>query len=274
MLRWLYARLMDLHPAAFRERFAEEMSEIFERERAPVRLLADAALSLWRQWMLRTEFHHPAAPASFGLIEPYRPHPAAFVYGGLMTIGVFWFVAAAMNHATVPRFWIGVHHPSPHLLPVRRSSVEGAELSATVKVRPEPEDPLRPIAAKYFKIIRVLDALDADQDLIISQWEITTAPGALRRLDRNHDGKLSAEECGFYLGGEVSSEAVERARTLFMRENPVLAVLDSNHDGEISASEIDHSAAALRTLDQNGDGSLEAFEILPRRVLLRARNKR
>jgi hypothetical protein len=61
---------------------------------------------------------------------------------------------------------------------------------------------------------------------------------------------------------------------LFMRENPVLAALDSNHDGEISASEIDHSAAALRTLDRNGDGSLEAFEVLPWRVLLKARNKR
>jgi hypothetical protein len=264
---------MDLHPAGFRERFGAEMQEIFAKENAAPRLLADAASSLARQWILRPEFRQPAAPASFGLIEPYRPRPAAFVYGGVITIGVFWFVGTAMSHATVPRFWIGVHHPSPHLLPVSRASVEGAELSATVKVAPPPEDPLRPIAAKYFKIIRVLDALDADQDLIISQWEITAAPGALRRLDRNHDGKLSAEECGFYLGGDAAPEAVERARTLFMRENPVLAALDSNHDNEISASEIEHSAAALRTLDQNGDGSLEAFEVLPHRVLLQARKQ-
>ena len=117
-----------------------------------------------------------------------------------------------------------------------------------------------PFANAYFRMIRVLDILDADHDWIISPWEITTAPAALRRLDNNHDGKLSPEECGFYLGANpkinLDPPRVQLERLRFMRLNPVLAALDSDHDGEISADEIKNSSAALRTLDQNRDGSL------------------
>jgi EF hand len=124
----------------------------------------------------------------------------------------------------------------------------------------------RPIASAYFKAIRVLNALDADHDLTISQWEIITAPAALRRLDTNHDGRLSAE-CGFFLGANtvVSPEFVKRARGEFMRDNPVLATLDADHDGVISASEIENSSSALRKLDRNGDGSLTPDELIPDR---------
>ncbi|HEU5124660.1 MAG TPA: EF-hand domain-containing protein [Verrucomicrobiae bacterium] len=45
---------------------------------------------------------------------------------------------------------------------------------------------------------------------------------------------------------------------------PLLAVLDANHDGVIDASEIDNSAAALRTLDKNGDGKLTVEELRPK----------
>jgi Ca2+-binding EF-hand superfamily protein len=273
MRRWLYARLLDLHPAAFRDRFAEEMLEIFERERESPRLIGDAALSLARQWTLRGEFRHPAAnSAPFGMIEPYRPRPSTLLCGGMAAIAALGMIVAAVNQGRAPRFSMGVHHPGPHLLPVNRESVEGTVLSTTVKLGPDPVDPLRPIAASYFKYIRVLYVLDADQDLIISPWEILTAPGALRRLDRNHDGKLNAEECGFRMGGNWPVDVVLRAQRQFMRENPVLATLDANHDGEISASEIDNSAAALRKLDRNGDGSLEAFELLPDRAAVQAAN--
>jgi hypothetical protein len=120
---------------------------------------------------------------------------------------------------------IGVHHPSPHLLAVDRASVAESELNTTVKFGSVPEDPWHAFAAVYFKEIRVLAALDADQDLIISHWEIITAPTALRRLDTNHDGKLSAEECGFFMGAysRIPPDVVERARRQFMRLNPVLA---------------------------------------------------
>jgi Ca2+-binding EF-hand superfamily protein len=134
-----------------------------------------------------------------------------------------------------------------------------------VKLGPDPEDPLRPIALVYFKVVRVLFALDADHDLIISPWEMITAPTALRRLDANHDGKLSAEECGFGGGADsrLSPDVLARARREFMRVNPVLAALDADHDGEISAAEIANSSSALKKLDRNGDGRLSPDELLP-----------
>ena len=49
MIRWLYVRLLELHPSHFRERFAEEMLWIFDQEGAAgARLLGDAAVArLW-----------------------------------------------------------------------------------------------------------------------------------------------------------------------------------------------------------------------------------
>jgi len=58
MCRTLYQWLLKLHPAAFQERFAEEMLWIFDEavETQGVRgLLADALVSVGRQWILRPE---------------------------------------------------------------------------------------------------------------------------------------------------------------------------------------------------------------------------
>ncbi len=40
----------------------------------------------------------------------------------------------------------------------------------------------------------VLAALDADHDGEISAWEIDHAAASLKKLDRNHDGYLTADE--------------------------------------------------------------------------------
>ncbi len=90
---------------------------------------------------------------------------------------------------------------------------------------------------------------------------------ALRQLDRNYDGKLSAEECGFFIGSsKLSAKFTDRMRTNFMRFHPVLAALDSDHNGEISAEEIRNSSQSLRRLDINGDGSLSPPEVMPNRA--------
>jgi len=83
--------------------------------------------------------------------------------------------------------------------------------------------------------------------------------------DLNHDGKLSAEECGFQARGPMAEHAdqLARGRLSFMQLHPVLAALDSNHDGVISADEIRKARASLRTLDQNGDGVLTESELKP-----------
>lgn len=106
----------------------------------------------------------------------------------------------------------------------------------------------------YFKLILVLGALDTDRDNVISAAEIANAPAALEKLDKNHDGKLTAKECGDRLGDTAA----------FMRIHPVLAALDANHDGEISSSEIKRASKTLLTLDKNHDGRLTLEELLPK----------
>ncbi|HEY1336267.1 MAG TPA: hypothetical protein VGF59_02095 [Bryobacteraceae bacterium] len=97
-------------------------------------------------------------------------------------------------------------------------------------------------------------ALDADHDRVLSADEIAHAPSALRTLDSNQDGKLSAHEYG---GRSAPSDP------LLTRFHPVLAALDADRDGEISAAEIADAVAALKTLDKNGDGQLTPDEVLP-----------
>ncbi len=67
MIRSLYRRLINLHPPAFRQRFAEEMLWIFDEAtatRGAPRLLADGFVSLLRQWLVRPEsWHMPLATA-------------------------------------------------------------------------------------------------------------------------------------------------------------------------------------------------------------------
>jgi hypothetical protein len=54
MLRWIYAGMLQLHPAPFRSRFGDEMLEIFECAPGPGTmwlLIADGLVSLIRQWL-------------------------------------------------------------------------------------------------------------------------------------------------------------------------------------------------------------------------------
>jgi hypothetical protein len=118
MLRFLYQRLLRLHPPAFRKRFAEEMQSIFDQvtERsARVRLLADGFLSLLRQWSLRPEFWHEFASGgkhaafdgipSFYTLDPFRPRTAAVVHGLILTVAVFCLTCFAIRYS-----WIHVLH--------------------------------------------------------------------------------------------------------------------------------------------------------------------
>jgi hypothetical protein len=56
MIRLFYRCILRLHPARFRERFAAEMLEIFDEAKGAASfriLMADALISLIRQWLLR-----------------------------------------------------------------------------------------------------------------------------------------------------------------------------------------------------------------------------
>ena len=283
MLRWLYIRILWSHPAPFRQRFGDEMLESFDRAADfsdHLRLLLDGVASLLRQWVLRPDFRQPWQPASaagpayepitFQQIEPYKPNGLAMAEGGLLALLVLAGVITAINHGggKVRTFLIGMHRPGFGLIRVER--VEGGKLNTTVEAGSD-VDPWRPFARSYFRAVKVLGALDADANLTISAEEILAAPSALLTLDANHDGKLSAEECGFLPAPDlVGAKALQAARLVFMRENPVLAALDLDGDGEISASEIVDSPTSLRTLDIIADGKLTPYEVIPSRALARA----
>lgn len=289
MYRLLYTALLRLHPRAFRERFGEEMIDIFDEEvrnGRRVALLLDGVVSLFRQRLMRPGRREPVfatvGPVQppgipvFHMFESCPPRRSALVNGAVLSLILFGILSFAIGRGggNFPRLLIGAKYPRPLVLPVDRSSIMGAEPSTAIKVKAPAEDPLYELANIYFKIVRVLDVLDADQDRILSAREIVTASSPLSRLDKDTDGKLSAEECGFFLGDSTSPKLdprlEERARLAFMRLNPVLAALDADANGEISADEIENSSVTLRTLDHNWDGSLTPAEVLPEPVDNRA----
>jgi len=286
MLRWMYIRLLWWHPAAFRWRFGDEMLACFDNTqgvRRMFRLYADAVVSLARQWVIRPEFHEPfdASPEpadgarlpAFYTFNPYKPSPAALMQGGLIAIASILFAVFLINKGgnVMRPLLIGVYHARQGLLPVSRDSITANGVNSQVKFGPDPVDPLARAARAYFTTNPVLRALDTDRDLVLTKWEIDAAPEVLRKLDSNHDGKLSAEECGMLqrAGSTIPPQVLEQLRVRFMRVNPVLDALDSDGNLEISAAEIANSRAALRSLDKNHDGSLTAEEVLPAQIVKR-----
>jgi hypothetical protein len=296
MLRWLYIQLIWLHPAPFRWRFGDDMLDDFGRARLrdKPRYFADAAASLARQWLLRPEFQRPEATAAamaaplqragvplFQTIETYTPRPAALLHGGILAIlSILAVVILISNGGVAARpFLIGAYFSRPGLLPIDRNSVAASDLDTTVSPGQDPLDEWLRLARPYFASMPVLRALDADGNLTLSPWEIGNAPAALRKLDTNHKGNVTAEECGLRI--DPNSVPLARPAQLlpwtawrigreFMSDHPVLAALDANHDGVISAREIDHAAAALKKLDRNHDGYLTPDEVIPFEMAVRA----
>ena len=271
--RWfcrLYRVLLCAYPPDFRRRYGREMAQVFgDRYRGiaqiqgprglllfGMRSMADWISSTVRERIASTVETGAATQAFDGVpgfytVASFSPRPGALIHGGVLSLAFFAAISFALgNGASHRRLLIGSHHPSrSHLLPARTEAVP-ADLTAEVKANPYPDElPVNP----YFRLILVLGALDADRDNVISAAEIANAPAALRKLDKNHDGKLTAEECGAGFGDTIE----------FMRFHPVLAALDADHDGEISSSEIKRAPAALRTLDKNRDGKLTLDELLP-----------
>ena len=288
MLRWLYIQLIWLHPAPFRWRFGDDMLDDFDRgpNRAKLRYLADAVASLARQWLLRPEFRHPEPPVpaaealleavavpQFQTIEAYRPRPAALLQGGVLALlSILVTVTLIGKGGTGAKpFLIGVHFSRPGLLPIDRNSVATSDLNTTVKLGLDPFEAWLKLARPYFASMPVLRALDSDRDLTLSPWEIGNAPAALRKLDTDHEGKLTAEECGLRIDPNSMPPAIlAQLRRRFMSHHPVLDALDADHDGELSAWEIDQAASALKKLDRNHDGYLTADELVPFEMAVRA----
>jgi Ca2+-binding EF-hand superfamily protein len=280
----LYSVLLCAYPSDFRQRYGREMAQVFGDRCRSVAETQGLRGLLWfgmrslADWLTTTVHERIASTVEIGgaanqafdgvprfyIVGEFGPRPGALMQGAALSLAIFAALAFVISHKDEEyrRLLIGSHHPSrSHLLPARTSAAP-QDLAAEVKATPYPDEiPIHP----YFRLILVLGALDADHDNIISADEIANAPAALKKLDRNRDGKLTAEECGFGTPAKLALDLVLATRTRrgFMRIHPVLAALDVDHDGEISSSEIKRAPAALKTLDKNGDGRLTIDELLP-----------
>jgi outer membrane protein assembly factor BamB len=104
----------------------------------------------------------------------------------------------------------------------------------------------------------VLSTLDNDQDKEISTEELTAAPTALLKLDKNQDGKLSEDEVSPQRGdvGAQGNRPRPRRGPGIMRMMKANSALDADASGTIEEAEIKNAAVALKKLDENSDGKL------------------
>lgn len=268
MTRAIYQALIRLHPAAFRERFGSDMLSAFESSDHRRRLIADAALSLARQWFLRAEFQNqpePAGKAVAGghmfLLLDQQPgiRPGHWLKGFALSFLSFALTSSLLNHGGQGASIIGSHSSSEYGSRIQGQS-DARHLDSEIEVRSEELlDTFkgRTMVSHAYRGIRVLSALDTNHDLVLSADEIANAPVALLSLDRNHDGILVFSEC---IRPRTAWPYVVPADP--MHTNPALAAIDADRDGILSAKEIGNAPVALRTLDKDHDGRLIPEELL------------
>jgi Ca2+-binding EF-hand superfamily protein len=122
-----------------------------------------------------------------------------------------------------------------------------------------------------------LAAVDANKDGKLDKDEITASSDALKKLDKDSDGKITVAELrgapgrgprgdggrpqrpeGADRPSRQESEANAGPRPAFP---PLLAALDTNKSGAIDTDELAGAPAAFLKLDKNSDGELSAEEM-------------
>lgn len=109
----------------------------------------------------------------------------------------------------------------------------------------------------------VLLALDADHDGVISAKEIANASAALKKLDKNHDGKLTMDE----IMGPRPDRGGREGGPGGQRPNPAemvsrLMANDKNHDGKLAKAELPQRMQGMFSrADANHDGFLSKAEL-------------
>ena len=129
----------------------------------------------------------------------------------------------------------------------------------------------------------IIVALDVNKDRVIDFTEIANAPTALKALDKNGDGQLTADEYQPQFCPPPPPEGEDGTNTIRRPPppppdassspsaggppppppDPITSALDANHDGVIDAAEIANAPTALKALDKNGDGQLTPDECRP-----------
>jgi hypothetical protein len=121
MLRFLYCAVLSAHPPYFRQRFADEMQAIFDQADSEVvrtRLLADAVISLARQWVFRPQFWEEPAPvaaeggtALFSSLGSSKPRAVALFYGAILSALVLNGVSLTIGYAWEHPIFIEIRRP-------------------------------------------------------------------------------------------------------------------------------------------------------------------
>ncbi|MDB4458577.1 hypothetical protein N9068_00890, partial [bacterium] len=131
---------------------------------------------------------------------------------------------------------------------------------------------------RMMQMMPVLAALDADKNGVISKSEINNAAAALRKLDKNGDGELDAEEMrptrseggrsrGGAPEGGPGGERGERGERGGRSSGAGgmmdrLMSQDKNEDFKLSKDEVDERMLPMfDRLDSNSDGSIDKSEI-------------
>jgi len=102
-------------------------------------------------------------------------------------------------------------------------------------------------------------ALDTDRDGEISAEEIKNAVAALKKLDRNGDGRLSREELRPQFGGPGGPGQPGPGAESFVER---LMAQDKNGDGTVSKEEMPEwmQQRMLERVDTNQDGAIDKAE--------------
>jgi hypothetical protein len=130
----------------------------------------------------------------------------------------------------------------------------------------------------------LVQALDRDEDGVISKYELKRATRALSKLDENRDGELTRDEVR-PPHPPRDRENPERHRPRRDRDapddagnepegkpdgqrqgpppSPIFQALDADRDGAISDEELENAPEALAELDANEDGELTRDELRP-----------
>jgi hypothetical protein len=119
MLRLFYRWILRFHPTRFRERFAEEMLSVFdhiEGRAAAAKLVADAFISLVRQWTMRSEYWEEKATGSviasagglpgFYTLESFKPRKSALIEGAVLTWIVYSALFLAIRHSKIHSVYV------------------------------------------------------------------------------------------------------------------------------------------------------------------------
>ena len=117
---------------------------------------------------------------------------------------------------------------------------------------------------------RLVLALDADKDRVISAAELAGSTAALAALDKNGDGQLTKDE---FCAPRPHKTKQERQESEDGNDkpsahrppppDPLAKALDADRDHVISAAELAAAPAELATLDKNNDGQLTKDEFAP-----------